>query len=170
MTEFRKLTESSNVHVLMPELTLNSIEKLLEEERRLLAECETELSTSVDEAEKLRLALETITGVSSECDVVTDEDCISWKQYADAVADVKVPQDTVERVRGIIRRRLRVLRDASARREERASHLRTLMELQSAAERVRDQVVAGDDSVSTKGRVISTRTIHDGSSLAAFPP
>ena len=69
MTEFRKLTESSNVHLPMPELTLNSIEKLLKEERRLLAECETELSTSVDEAEKLSLALETITGVSSECDV-----------------------------------------------------------------------------------------------------
>ena len=81
-----------------------------------------------------------------------------------------MPQDTVARVRGIIRRRLRVLRDASARREERTSHLRTLMELQSAAERVRNQVVAGDDSVSTTGRVISTRTVHDASSLAAFQP
>ena len=91
MTEFRKLTESSNVHLPMPELTLNSIEKLLEEERRLLARVRDRLSTPVDEAEKLSLALETITGVSSECDVVTDEDCISWKQYADAVADVSAP-------------------------------------------------------------------------------
>ena len=90
---------------------MTAMEALIEAQKEVISDCEEDIGCAVDEAEQMK----------SQLDAFLHHD---MKEFTDALAKGQTVQ--AERVRGIVRRRQRLMKQAAAGREEAAEGKRVL--------------------------------------------
>ena len=107
---------------------MTDMEKLIEAQKELIADCDEDVGCAVDEADQMK----------EQLDAFLHHD---MKEFISALAKGQTHQ--AQRVRGIVRRRQRLLKQAADGREDAAASRRVLDELERERQMLSERVAEG---------------------------